>query len=1040
MTRRDFIGARLALAVFLFATTTMAAADGPARLLEDINQRPSSERSSYPFGFQKLGDLMMFVAFTHTNGYEVWKTDGTVAGTQLVKDINPGRVGSISWSRGSGGAPGFLVLGNRVIFPADDGVHGVELWTSDGTTAGTRMIKDILPGSGGSLVNAQYNTSNQTMWLNTMSGGVLYFLANDGVHGFELWRTDGTEAGTWLVKDIQEGPGSAFGSLDFYSLDSATVGPTLFFRAATALNGAELWRTEGTEASTRLVKDINPGTSSSYPSGLTELNGQLVFSAAERDFQSKLWRSNGTPLSTIPIRDTFLSGSNPTHLTKIGSLIYFQSYQWLYRTDGTFDGTVQLHTFEGGYVQFLGDLGGSLLFQAYDGVHGFEPWISDGTPEGTTLVTNIRATNGFMGIQDVLHVGRTAYIMVDDGVHGLELWRTDGTEAGTRLVADLNPGPVGSYLASAIPWKGGVLFATYLGLYTTDPSRDGVTLVKPLLGTVTLAALGDKALFDSNDGVHGVELWSSDGTDAGTGMLDDLNSLLRDESSYSVYLGALRTSAIPKALFSAIDGIGAGLWLTDGTTQGTTLVKRVYGETNPRVESVLNGTLYFLGSDGGFGSQLWRTDGTTEGTRAVTEVDPNNPRVLVDLPAVVQGRLVLSYEDAEHGPELWTSDGTAAGTRLLSDILPGPDGSSPNGFVAAGDRLYFQAYDDDHGQQLWTTDGTGGGTYLVKDFSPTGGYCCGQTIPFQNKLIFFPWDPVHGSEPWITDGTEAGTFLLREFSPGHASGFIREFVEAGGFGYFAQRDETHGFELWRTDGTSAGTTMVKDIRPGPDSSFPSFLGRLGESVLFTVRDPGAPGFEIWKSDGTETGTVKVVGGFENDAFSAVSVGSTILFGDADDAHGDELWRTDGTAEGTVLVQDISPGIDSSHPSSFVTVGSHLLLTADDPTANRELFTGRTAVLAGRADLGLRDLAAEVSAFGLERGLGSSLDAMLNEAGRALAAGKKAAAIQALETFVKHVDVQTPKKMDSTTADELIDFAQDLVRLLEGAFDTAQPTL
>jgi ELWxxDGT repeat protein len=1039
MNRRGLAGGCTAFATLLFATS-IAAADGPARLLKDIDQKPSSEINSYPSSFKRLGNLMMFVAYTHPYGYELWRSDGTAGGTTLVRDIQAGRGSSLLWHPGrSSGTPGFVVLGDQVLFPADDGVHGLELWRSDGTTAGTALVKDIFPGSRGSLVNTQGSDSNSTMWLNTVSGGAMYFLADDGVHGFEMWRTDGTEAGTWLVKDIQEGTESAFGSFDYYSLDSATVGSTLFFRAATTLNGAELWKTDGTEANTVLVKDINLGPSSSFPSGLTELNGRLVFAAAGHDFDGELWRSDGTTFGTVLVDDIIPGpfGSNPVYLTKIGNLIYFESYQWLYRTDGTFGGTVLLHTFSEGYIEFHGDLGGMCFFRAYDGVHGLEPWISDGTPAGTRLVKDINPTTGSGSFGDILHVGGTAYLMADDGVHGLELWRTDGTPDGTRLIADLTPGPDGSQFPSAIPWEGGMLFATNSALYTTDPSEDGVTLVKALPHSASLAGLGDQGLFSDNDGVHGEELWSSDGTAAGTGMLKDLNPLLRNESSSPNFLGIASTPAGPRAFYEASDGHDDFLWATDGTTQGTGVVKSVEVRAFPGTSgAVVDDTLYFVGNDADHGSELWKSNGTSAGTVMLS----GNSGGAYEPPVAYRGRVYFPYEDADHGPELWVTDGTEAGTRLFSDILPGPDGSFPTDLVVAGDLLYFEASETaDYTPQLWRTDGTPAGTFVVKDFSPDEGYCCNQMIPFGGELIFLPWDPVHGAEPWVTDGTEAGTTLLREFHPGQASTSIREFVEAAGFGYFAAEDGTHGFELWRTDGTPAGTAMVKDILPGPGSSFPSFLGAIGNTVLFKVRDPITLGWEIWKSDGTDAGTVKVVGGFKHDAFSAVNLGPVILFGDSDDEHGRELWRTDGTAEGTALVQDIAPGSDDSSPDHFVQLGSRLIFRADDPTANIELFAGRAAILAGRADQGVRDLSDEVKAARLPKGMASALAAKLDAASAALAAGSTTEAILDLEDFVKNVQVQTPRKIDEATAGEFIDFAQDLVRMLEGLFDPALTT-
>ena len=1038
MNRHGLAGGCLALALCLCATS-MAVADGPARLLANINETPSYERSSSPFGFKKFGDIMVFGATTRPNGAELWRTDGTAAGTTFVKDIFPGPQGGLLWRRGSGyGEPGFVVLGDRVLFPADDGVHGMELWTSDGTTAGTRIVKDIRPGGGGSLTDPASRDFDATMWVNAVSGGLMYFLADDGVHGFELWRTDGTEAGTWLVKDIREDYGSPFGFSDFYSLDSATVGSTFFFRAYTTLNGAELWKTDGTEAGTVLVKDINLGPHSSYPSGLTELNGRLVFAAAGHDFDTELWRSDGTAFGTVLVDDIFPGtsfGCSPQSMTKVNGLIYFECYQYLYRTDGTFSGTVLLHTFHEGYIEFHGDLGGSLLFRAYDGVHGLEPWITDGTPAGTTLVKDINPSTGSAYFFDFLHVGNTAYLAADDGIHGTELWRTDGHPDGTRMVADLTPGPDGSTFYSAMPSHGGVLLAANNAIYAIDPSQDAVTLVKSLPGSVYLTSLGDRALFVADDGVHGRELWSSDGTAAGTGMLKDIEPSLRDEGSYPGFMGIVSSPTGRRALYATSGRQGTSLWSTDGTSAGTALVK----EIGIAGSTVLNGTVFLIGVDGEHGAELWKSDGTSAGTVMVKDIVPGPGGDVFDTPAAFRGKVYFPYEDPDHGIELWMSDGTEAGTRLFSDLVPGLDGWIPYSLVVAGDLLFFQALDPvQFNPQLWRTDGTPEGTFQVRDFGPDG-FCCYRMTPFNGKLLFAPFEPVHGEEPWITDGTEAGTVLLRDFSPGPASSLIREFVEAGNFGYFAQQDAMHGLELWRTDGTPEGTMLVKDILPGPASSFPSFLGALGDTVLFKVFDPNAPEWQIWKSDGTDAGTVYVTGGFAHDAFSAAVVDGVILFGDSDDEHGRELWRTDGTAEGTVFVQDIAPGPEGSSPGQFVQLGSHLLFTADDPIANVELFTGRAAILAGRADQGVRDLADEVKAAPLPKGMASALTAKLKAASTALAAGNTIGAILAVEDFVKNVQVQTPRKIGEATAAELIDFAQDLVRMLEGVFDPAFPT-
>ncbi|MCI0459687.1 MAG: hypothetical protein L0Z62_22275 [Gemmataceae bacterium] len=135
---------------------------------------------------------------------------------ELVKDIWPG--GSSD--------PGILAdVNGTLFFTADDGVRGRELWKSDGTEAGTVLVKDLLPGSASSPLSNLTNVN-----------GTLYFTFDDGVHGRELWRSDGTEAGTVLVSDIFSGPnGSEPGGL-------TNVNGTLFFTADDGVHGRELWR------------------------------------------------------------------------------------------------------------------------------------------------------------------------------------------------------------------------------------------------------------------------------------------------------------------------------------------------------------------------------------------------------------------------------------------------------------------------------------------------------------------------------------------------------------------------------------------------------------------------------------------------------------------------------------------------------------------------------------------------------------------------------------------------------------------------------
>ena len=173
-------------------------------------------------------------------------------------------------------------VGGTLFFTADDGTHGRELWKTDGTEAGTVLVKDIDPD------RRRLRRIRRPVDL-TGVGGTLFFAADDGTHGQELWKSDGTEAGTVLVKDIHPGGyGSEPSSL-------TNVGGTLFFTARDGTHGQELWKSDGTGAGTVLVKDIRPGVRRRRrPPRLTGVGGTLFFAADDGTRGSELWTSDGT--------------------------------------------------------------------------------------------------------------------------------------------------------------------------------------------------------------------------------------------------------------------------------------------------------------------------------------------------------------------------------------------------------------------------------------------------------------------------------------------------------------------------------------------------------------------------------------------------------------------------------------------------------------------------------------------------------------------------------------------------------------------------
>ena len=210
--------------------------------------------SSNPQYLTNVNGTLFFSATDSTNGTELWKSDGTEAGTVIVKDIVTASGSSY---------PYFLTdVNGTLFFIATDSTNRTVLWKSDGTAAGTVMVTNIVnPGD-----SDPYNLTNVN--------GTLFFVVYHPTYGRELFKSDGTQAGTVLVKDIVSGTGSS----DPYNL--ANINDTLYFVASDTANGTELWKSDGTDAGTVLVKDIVPGSDSSSPEYLTNVNNNFLFFTA----------------------------------------------------------------------------------------------------------------------------------------------------------------------------------------------------------------------------------------------------------------------------------------------------------------------------------------------------------------------------------------------------------------------------------------------------------------------------------------------------------------------------------------------------------------------------------------------------------------------------------------------------------------------------------------------------------------------------------------------------------------------------------------
>ncbi|MEP7129088.1 MAG: hypothetical protein ABI729_09485, partial [Chitinophagales bacterium] len=409
--------------IFTFSIFTARAQNIP-ELLKDITPGDSNTDITE---LTVVGDLVFFIAPDGTNGFQLWKTDGTTAGTMVVKVINPGTTGMYSYIRS------MLNVNGTLFFLADDGIHGVEYWKSDGTAAGTVMIKDIAPGADDAFTDFGIDADYRAV-----IGDILYVSAgNSSTNDFELWRIDGTEAGTYRVKDII--PGNTGSHPELLS----NAGGKLYFQIKNASGEHEIWISDGTESGTVFLMSILyvPDLSEYNNNYFTAYNGLVYFGAAGENFDEELFRSDGTTAGTGLFLDLNPSdGSKPHGFHVLNDKLVFiaedEDDTHLYITDGTVAGTQILKDNTGnaavagsatddGEITVVGD---NRIYYSGKSNNNDVLWTTDGTPAGTYELSNAKFDFSSEGTA----LGDNAVIKLKKANESCyTFYETNGTVAGT---------------------------------------------------------------------------------------------------------------------------------------------------------------------------------------------------------------------------------------------------------------------------------------------------------------------------------------------------------------------------------------------------------------------------------------------------------------------------------------------------------------------------------------------------------------------------------------------------------------------------------
>lgn len=336
-------------------------------------------------------------------------------------------------------AGGLVADGQTLYFTANDGDHGKELWVLYANETTPKRITDIRQDSLSSIANGFKNIA--------MLNGWVYFSATDTSGDWELWSFDGNGTVN-KAADIDTG---FYGSSPQYLVG---YNNKLYFSARTAANGTELWQYDPSTQQASLIQDLREGPQSGFPTQLTVFNGKIYFVALDTAYGSELFvlDPSSNAISMVADINTGSAPSTPTALTVIDNKLYFFART---TTEGTelyeYDGSsapkriTDINPGSGpGAYTFAGIVkyNGGIYFNGYD-VSGSNYQLAKYDPSsGTASIALVVNANNTASIRDMVVYGGNLFYSVSDGTTGLELWKYDGNTQ--TIVTDLYPGAQGS--------------------------------------------------------------------------------------------------------------------------------------------------------------------------------------------------------------------------------------------------------------------------------------------------------------------------------------------------------------------------------------------------------------------------------------------------------------------------------------------------------------------------------------------------------------------------------------------------------------------
>jgi ELWxxDGT repeat protein len=630
---------------------------------------------------QAFGEEVFFLTQNRAGGeLELWQSDGTRAGTHPAARLQGGASFSLL-------SPPLIQFTGRAFYLAAGPTAGdVQLWTTEGSPDSARPLATLSQGPSSCPVPA-------CNALGLLGGIVLFPVSRD--NSWSLWRTDGSDTGTRMVRELCTGA-LCQANTSFLSHEGLS-----YFEVADSSGRYQLWQSDGTPEGTYALTQFTLGQHLGY--GDLGFSGGLVFfSGCDQRHGCELWASDGSPgsaalvanLNTIPVEPP---GASPEHLGQLLSGTIFtacdrnQRRLWLIPTGasapekvadlaqeecGQGEATNPLAVASFGEVALLALPGGSL-------------WRTDGSPAGTFRLDFSAEQPTFVTLE---RVGNEIWFVACFDSR-TELWRTDASGSGTGRFATIRHEP-GCYVDAMASGGERLYIALNQGLWTSDGTADGTLRLAPPphdqrafhklvpFGNGLLASLDDSSCLSCG------ETWRSDGTLGGTFELESFAYAAASVAPEGVYLlgpsGIYRTHGNRGDSTKVID-------LSTLSVPGT-------GDAFCAQLAWLDGSLYFSYlAPTKFSCVIDSSDGTRRGTQLLREVT-------VQSELVPFGRRLFFVGSPTFGSDyqVWESTGQPAGTDVVEELNPGSEsGASPVLLGKTADGVFFTADDGVHGRQLF---------------------------------------------------------------------------------------------------------------------------------------------------------------------------------------------------------------------------------------------------------------------------------------------------------------------------------------------------